>query len=654
MSAILLLGLVLRLIYLDLMPLASAQVQVLAAARQTAQLHPPLQLAGVQGHPGPALVAYLLALPAALSPDPRLAAGLLALVNILALAIAYVLLRTTLGPRETVMGLSLLCLSPWAIVAARSIGPESLLLPLALLYVSFLLRATSGRRPGDWLGVGLLLGAMAATSLATVLYAGSLIVLLLVVRRRVRWAHLVLGLGIGSLLLWPFALAQNAQCWSALPALLPPTGATVRPSFIWAAIWQAQSGRALLSLVAPSLGDFSLGGRLATIAWAGVAGALAAGLLSALAVVIAGWGRWRDRQEIGAPATLLACLVILVLLVLLRGAAVGADFMALILAPALLASGVGLARIVTALERLRDRSGLLPWHVLVLGAQAAFVVLLVWQSAATILFYDYAGDHDTSSGIGIPYRHWKRTATLVTRAAQDEGLDPIWVIDDGPPEGAAERLHTLAFLVGEHPRLISTADPRGQALVLPAESRMAYLVVGDQSPTLPALAYLGDEQRGKVLFPNPALNVTLRVVESWPAQELLATIPVRKDQPLVSGLQLVGWSLPEMGVPGIPTSLITYWTFQHIPAESLSQEHVLYLVLARDGVVLSGTWLSFSLPPSAWQSGLLVRQTNPLALPTGLAPGPVDLVLQVYRLGEPPVAVGDTVPLGQMDVLPRD
>ena len=124
----------------------------------------------------------------------------------------------------------------------------------------------------------------------------------------------------------------------------------------------------------------------------------------------------------------------------------------------------------------RDRSGQVVWHILWAVGQLAFIGLLVWWSGATFLAHDHAVSHDTSQGGGIPYRHWRRTALLVARVAQQEAIDTVWVIDRLAIGSPTQRLATLRYLVGEKPRLVSTADARGEALVMPAEADAAALV----------------------------------------------------------------------------------------------------------------------------------------------------------------------------------
>lgn len=131
-----------RLTALDLIEFKTDQANIVLKMEQF-YLHPKFFVAGpktsfyAQNFP---LNYYILAAISAPSRDPMVFSGIIALINVLACVLFYLMVRLFYGNFTAVVAALLLSLSPWAILYSRQIWTPDLIIPLTLPFFYFLHR----------------------------------------------------------------------------------------------------------------------------------------------------------------------------------------------------------------------------------------------------------------------------------------------------------------------------------------------------------------------------------------------------------------------------------------------------------------------------------------------------------------------------------
>jgi len=648
--ALLLVGLVLRLIYLDTIPLGSQQIAVLECARDTAALHPPAGIELDGGALVPPLTSRVLSLAQLLGSDPRLASAWLSLLTVASLALGYRSWRRHLGRLAAFLLLALACIAPWGVSCSRTIAPDSLLYPLGALWLSALLEAVSGKRPWAWTATGALLGLMLATSLHALGLAVALLFIIALQHKRVSWSHLLLGICLAALIGTPYALAQNQRRWIDVAAFLRASEMD-SPLGLTRSALQSISGLALQTEAVTQEAELWLLAPWALSIWRIAQGLLLLGILAALVRMIGSWGRWRERADVAPLLTVFLAAIAPCLFAWLRGQPLAVADRSLLLLPALAVVALGVDYAQSRNQTLSGRLGGWLLQLVPLALAGFGLLLLTWQAVSVVSLEGWRAGQPTQHSQGTPHRYWRRTTAMLERISGQLQQSQVWIVADRQTLDRSGLETVLPYLLPDDITLIPASSERGMAIPLPAEQSLLYLLVGSTGRGAEMLTRLGDEEMGVVVFPDERLNVSLRYVEPWPADELLATIPHRIDATMVSGLELVGADVPSAltETPEAPSALAlaTYWTFHRVPAISRYRGHALYTVLSSGADIQAGQWHSLDIPEDRWEDGLLVAQFHQLAVPPGLDPGLYRLALQAYRLAEPPVSVGSPVELGQ-------
>jgi len=157
LSLILLLAAGLRLTRLGLAEFkydeATTARSALAIAREGQ--FPALGMVSSLGPHNPPLMSYVLALPLAVSQDPRLATGWIAFLGVVAVGLTYWIGRAYFNWRVGALAALLFAASPWAVLHSRKIWAQNIP-ALTLVFVAALLGRFSGwscaAGPGHWPG----------------------------------------------------------------------------------------------------------------------------------------------------------------------------------------------------------------------------------------------------------------------------------------------------------------------------------------------------------------------------------------------------------------------------------------------------------------------------------------------------------------------
>jgi len=193
----------------------------LAIARE-GQL-PVLGMVSSWGPHNPPLMGYLLAPAFALSRDPRVATGWVALLGVAAVGMSYWISRSYFGRRVAILTAALFAVAPWAVFHNRKIWAQNVPL-FTLLFVASLLALVVRRKP--WA----LCGAFTSATCLVGFHLGGLaffVILALVIvlfRRRISLLPLCVGIGLAMVILSPYLAFEVRNGWPNVRAFLAAAG----------------------------------------------------------------------------------------------------------------------------------------------------------------------------------------------------------------------------------------------------------------------------------------------------------------------------------------------------------------------------------------------------------------------------------------------
>jgi hypothetical protein len=187
------------------------------------------EITSVGARQGPVEI-WTLAVPAALSRDPRVATGFVGLLQVLAVLGTYLFAARYFGRAPGLVAAALFATNPWAVNYGRKIWPDDLMPLFALLFFSALFAAVVQRRR-LFLGLACLwLATLALIHPASVLFAPLLGLVLLVFWRRLGLKALLLGVALSLLLASPFLYYDSQHGFTSVRTYLgvgTATGASI-------------------------------------------------------------------------------------------------------------------------------------------------------------------------------------------------------------------------------------------------------------------------------------------------------------------------------------------------------------------------------------------------------------------------------------------
>jgi hypothetical protein len=560
---------------------------------------PAVGMISSQGPRNPALMSYLLAPPFALSRDPRLAAGWLALLGVAAVGLTYWLGNRFFGWPVGALSAALFAASPWAVFQSRKLWTQNVPL-LTLVFIGSVLFLVV-RQKGWALAPALAaIGVLIGLHLGGLAVIGVLAAVLVLFRDRVRLLPLLAGIGLMLLILSPYLIHDAARGWPNVRAFaeLGNSGPTLN---LRAPVMAARvaSGYHLEDLAGSRHAEFVAS--VAALRWVDLVeiGLFWLGLT---------WTAWRVGREVvirqgtlsadaQARAVLLCWFLVPVALLTQRRPVQPHDFnllypvqhlvIALLLADV---AGWGASR---ACRGVRIASAALP-IVLV-------VPLVAWQTTFQESLLTFVDRHDTPGGHGAPLKDTLAVARRAETLAASGETAIIALLPGGEPRhhGAA-----AAFDVLLPPGQRRLVDGR-EALVLPArptvylvhpETAVAPILTDLATETEPSLPLRDGSDASYRFFrwePKPlTLDASCEGPPEW-------TIPSASGQG--SRLSILGYEWSGAARPGGSIEWITFWRVEGPAPDNVDLHWFNHLV---DGAGTRwGQKDGAGLPVSKWRDG---------------------------------------------------
>lgn len=637
MWGILILATVLRCIYLDMIPFGVPEIRYLRQGLAIVeQRRLPLASQGsASAIAEPAMAAYLLAIPLAISRDPRVVALFVASLNVLAVFGLYALARRYYGVQVAIIAATLFAVNPWSVVFARQIGPFGLLPPFGVLLLYGLCTSLLKNNPWGWALTAASLGIMSSINLTSLVLAPVVIVILAIYYRRVRWLHLLLGICLAIIILLPYLYYENANRFADLRSL-GRLFTSANKARAWDALRASawlHSGGHLASLTGVSADQFQPDG--SPLGWLDIL-AMLLYLFSLPAMGIQAfraWGHWKESQDPAKFVVPVLWLCLPLALAMLVGKT-DLDYTLALWPTGFLSMGL-LAEWLLALPNTLRRLKRLWWSpYLQFGGWLALLLIVTWQAYTLVYLDSFLMRHDTSGGTySVPLRFWRRTANLVRREVQAANADQVWILTLGSDPAQDEYPSALDYLLKPDLKTVFLRRNKEESLLLPAARPGVYLITHPSPQAEGALWRLRAEEKGVVIFPGRH-EARVQVADARPPEQLLDAIQQRGFWALDSGLRLLGYDGPTDARAGQRITLSTYWTFQHIPPQERAFRHKLFCqLLDQDGTKVA-QWQGLGLAEPYWEEGLLLVQWVDLLLPASLQKGEYDLVAGMYRVDE--------------------
>ncbi|MDY7042204.1 MAG: glycosyltransferase family 39 protein, partial [Chloroflexota bacterium] len=536
----------LRLGYLDLVEFKLDEVTHCRLALEVLQGHLPVvgSTASV-GVPKPAGMTYLLVLPLAVTRDPRIVTGFLALLNVVAVVGCFLLARRYFGLAVGLVSGLLFAVSPWAVLFSRKVFTADALPFFTMLLLAALFDTLVGSKPQRLVLAFVWLACLLQITFSALTLVPVMVLLLLTYRSRVRWRPLLLGGCCFLLIFAPYLYHDFTRDFAGLKALMDTSQQPAQ--FSLKAVQHALrivSGANIHSLASTAFQEF-LAGR-PPLGWLDSLEILLF-IAGVIYLLVEAWRGWRERRggvpsdAVGLSILLLWALVPILLNVRHSVALHPHYFVVLYPVPYIV-----IAVLVVRLWRwaVALAGGFSPVHrVLGRAVPVALVILIVgiavWQTYNVLYLYRFVDTHDTVWGHGAPVKYALHAADTLRRLAKETGNPQVIILAKGDRPGQSATPAVFQFLLEDDlsPRFV---DAR-QALVFPDwELDTVYCLAPDVNDT-PAAEWL---ERFAVSLPEETL-----LVRGGPQSYLFYRLPSGTSVRIAS--EIASDSEPELFANGV-------------------------------------------------------------------------------------------------------
>lgn len=567
------------------------------------------------GFVNPPMIEYLYAVALRLWPD-ILSVSLLTLFGgLAAVAVTGFVTGRIFGRRAGLWAMLAFAVAPWAVFWSQLIWNQTMVPPFAALALGGLLLYLAERPRA-----GYLVGAFAAAAIMTQVHPGTAVQLvtmglaLLMFRRRVRWKHVMAGLGVFALLYLPYLVYQIGTGWADFRAVGEIAGGD--------AVFSSAAALLSLDLIRAQ-------GLLRSVPGAVSFDNLAAGLfILSLAMVVWRWWNVRTRPDGQSPdaddpaperiaLTLILLWFLMPLLFYLRSSVYLQNYYLIGQWPAhFMILGIGLdtaQRMATGLAgRATTPNGRRLWSAAGLVLPLLFLLTAAFQVYFSLRYQDARA---AGNGPTMQVRHARSMiATARELLAEREGWRLVG-LGNGPQVESSDLALLQEFV---DPARVILADnelalplPRPYAIHLDTRpGTLASYSLADQADLLPDAELTVNDQRWQFYqWTEPDGRPTGTPLASWDM-----------------GLDLVGY-FPGEFVPGQETIIVLTWDITEPPPDDLYHFGV-YLLNERDEVVAQHDGPGFD--SVQWRAGDGFITYHRLAIPADLPYGTYRTAVALY------------------------
>ncbi len=561
-----------------------------------------------QGPAHPPLQIYLLALPFAITRDPRLAVAVVALIHSAAVLMAYLLGARFFHRRVGLIAAFLFAVNPWAVYYARKMWTQNWPLATTLFVFCLFLLVVEGRRRA-LVGAGVALVALAGTHLGGLAFILVLLIVLFLFRSRVERRSLVIGSLVFLLFALPYLYHDATHDWESLRGFVDIGAGPVKVDLDAArfASWLS-SGYHYQDLAGARYAQFLDG--LPSLRWLDVIEMALLGLGVAYLVVRvishARGGRERWMGSAGRDVVLLSWLVVPVLLQIRHSQPVYPHYFILLYPVQHLIIALLLSDGIDWLYRRFDRR-LARWCVS--GLVGLVIVIGGWQIYLEQDFIRFVARYDTPDGYGPVVGPLWRAASAAGEAASADGAEVLVVArGDNPVWDNVPAAFDVLL-----PRQLPHRFVDGQkALVFP-NGPAVYIV----SPEMEAVAAVLRGQTGAMLVtqidaPGESPFLVFRRDNASRDDVLAGMTPLPQPRRLGNGVEMLAYRVGSVQPPaaagnapsGGTVGVTLAWWFDSASPPDADYHAFAHLVDAAGE--RRGQHDLSSFPSTAWQSGDLV------------------------------------------------
>jgi 4-amino-4-deoxy-L-arabinose transferase-like glycosyltransferase len=150
----------------------------------------------------PPIFIYLLAIPFLFTNNPVVAAGFIAIMNVIGIIICFFFLKKFADERSALIATAFYAVNPWQILFSRKIWTQNLLAPFIMLFIYFMFNAVYDKKRRQVIPAMIALGFIVQLHLSAAYFIGVFTFSIIWYRERLNWKYIGIG---GILFLMMFA-----------------------------------------------------------------------------------------------------------------------------------------------------------------------------------------------------------------------------------------------------------------------------------------------------------------------------------------------------------------------------------------------------------------------------------------------------------------